>query len=317
MTKRASTRESLALAFELLKRIPNSRKVTASELHEELKHAGIVRDIRTIQRNLEMLCEHFEVECDDRCKPYGYSFGKNNKGFSLPSLTPQESLLLALSEDYLSKLLPQNLMASMESLFQQAHYNLTPSTNNKKENAWLKKVRVVRETQPLLPPKIDRKVFSNISDALFHDFFLNVVYSNAQQEKKTALVMPLGIAQQGARLYLVCRFDGYENERSLAIHRISKATLSTFKFQRPKDFSLANYEADGRFGFGDGKKCIVEFSIEKNAGYHLLETPLSEDQTVIETDNLFHITATVIDSKQLDAWLKSFGSQVKSICKRS
>jgi hypothetical protein len=54
---------------------------------------------------------------------------------------------------------------------------------------------------------------------------------------------------------------------------------------------------------------VLEFCIDKNAGYHLIETPLSEDQVVAETSDFFCITATVIDSKQLDAWLKSFGCQ--------
>ncbi len=47
--------------------------------------------------------------------------------------------------------------------------------------------------------------------------------------------MPLGLAQQGQRMYLVCRFDGYNNERSIAVHRVRKATVSSFGFERPKE----------------------------------------------------------------------------------
>lgn len=97
MAKRASTHESLALAFEMLKRIPRSYKVTATELHEQLRQVGIERDIRTIQRNLEVLCEHFDIEKDDRSKPYGYSWIKGSEGLSMPNLSSQESLLLSFS----------------------------------------------------------------------------------------------------------------------------------------------------------------------------------------------------------------------------
>ena len=72
MAKRSDTLETVLLAVELMRRIPRGRKVTASELHCQLKDAGIERDLRTIQRQLEMLSEHFEIERDDRSKPYGY-----------------------------------------------------------------------------------------------------------------------------------------------------------------------------------------------------------------------------------------------------
>ncbi|MDW1821582.1 WYL domain-containing protein [Vibrio sp. Vb1018] len=315
MARRASTQETLALAFELLKRIPKSRQVTASELHEQLYNVGIERDIRSIQRNLEMLCDHFDIIRDERTKPYGYSWKKESNGFSLPRLTPQESLLLSLSEDYLSNLLPANVVSSLNGFFQEAKYNLHPSGSHNKERDWLKKVRVVSETQPLLPPKIDSEVFKNVSEALYQDRLLHLKYHNAKQEQRSAMVMPLGLAQQGPRLYLVCRFDGYDNERSLALHRIQRASISTFTFDRPKDFKLSQYDADGRFGFGEGKKIQINFRIDKDAGYHLLETPLSKDQCITEREDCFEITATVIDSLQLQMWLRGFGSRVSNIVK--
>ncbi|HCG5509686.1 TPA: WYL domain-containing protein [Vibrio parahaemolyticus] len=310
MARRASTQETLALVFELLKRIPKSRQVTASELHDQLQSVGIERDIRSIQRNLEMLCEHFDIVRDERTKPYGYSWKKESNGFSLPRLSPQESLLLSLSEDYLSNLLPANVVSSLEGFFQEARFNLHPSGSNNKERDWLKKVRVVSETQPLLPPKIDSEVFKNVSEALYHDRLLNLEYHNAKQEQRSAMVMPLGLAQQGARLYLVCRFDGYDNERSLALHRIEKASVSTFTFERPKDFKLSQYDADGRFGFGEGEKCRLEFKISKRAGFHLQETPLCKGQQLIESHQQYEVKALVVDSKQLRSWLNSFGSDI-------
>ena len=45
-----------------------------------------------------------------------------------------------------------------------------------------------------------------------------------------------------------------DNERSLALHHICKAQASTFSFERPKEFDLAQYDGDGRFGFGYGEK---------------------------------------------------------------
>lgn len=313
MAKRASTQDTLALAFELLKRIPKSHKVTASELHQQLHDVGIERDIRSVQRNLEMLCDHFDIVRDDRSKPYGYSWNKGSKGFSLAQLTPHESLLLSLAEEYLSNLLPANVFSALSSFFDEAKSNLTPTSSGSKEHDWLKKVRVVSETQPLLPPKIDDEVFRNVSEALYHDRLLNLDYYNSKKEHRTATLMPLGLAQQGARLYLVCRFEGYDNERSLALHRIQKATVSTFPFQRPTEFKLSQYDADGRFGFGEGVMCRLEFDITRQAGFYLTETPLSVDQQITLQDNSYHLKATVTHSKQLKRWLNGFEEQVWNI----
>ncbi|MCA0936658.1 WYL domain-containing protein [Vibrio alginolyticus] len=310
MAKRASTQESLVIAFEILKRIPKSHQTTAKELHKQLEEIGLKRELRTVQRTLEMLCEHFDIVKDDRTKPYGYKWDRNSESIALQKLAPQEALLLALSQDYLANLLPANLLSSLDGFFQEAKYQLNPSSDNNKEREWLKKVAVVSETQPLLPPKIDSGVFREISEALYHNRLLNIEYYNARQEHKSAIVMPLGLAQQGHKLYLVCRFDGYDNERSLAIHRISKAVSSTFTFDRPKSFKLSQYDADGRFRFGEGEKCTLSFSITKQAGFHLTETPLSKDQTISELDTHYNVVATVVRSKQLQLWLDGFGESV-------
>lgn len=314
MAKKSSTQESLALAFEILKRIPKSHQITARELHQQLQHIGIERDLRTIQRNLEMLCDHFDILRDERSKPYGYRWNKNSEGMALPKLSAQEALLLSLAEEYLIKLLPANITASLDGFFQESKHKLNPTSDNTKEREWLKKVRVVSETQPLLPPKISTEAFNSISEALFHDRLLNIEYYNAKQEQKSALVMPLGLAQQGQRMYLVCRFDGYDNERSIAVHRVRKATVSSFGFERPKDFKLSQYDADGRFGFGEGELVKLSFLVNERVGNYLLETPLSEDQKVInKNEGKLEVIATVVKSKQLENWLTGFGDDIRSI----
>ncbi|EGQ7973134.1 WYL domain-containing protein [Vibrio parahaemolyticus] len=312
MAKRASTHESLVVAFELLKRIPKSHQVTARELHQQLEHIGIERELRTIQRNLELLCEHFDIIRDERSKPYGYRWNKETGGMTLPKLSAQEALLLNLAEEYLIKLLPANITASLDGFFQEAKYKLNPTNGNSKEREWLKKVRVVSEMQPLLPPKIETEVFSTISEALYHDRLLNIDYYNTKQVQKSALVMPLGLAQQGQRMYLVCRFDGYDNERSIAVHRVSKATVSSFGFERPKEFKLSQYDADGRFGFGEGEKISLELEVKNELALLLSETPISTDQNITQLGDIYKISATVVDSKLLGQWLSGFGDLVIS-----
>ncbi|KLV03646.1 transcriptional regulator [Photobacterium aquae] len=315
MTSRTNTQESLTLAFEILKRIPRHRKITAPELHTQLQEIGIERSIRTIQRNLEMLSENFELDRDTRSKPYGYSWRKMSNGLSANYLTTQESLLLSLAEQYLKLILPTKILSSLESYFDEARYNLEHNPANTRAKSWRNKIRVVSETIPLLAPQMDPEVLSLISEALYEDRLITVEYYNAEHKRHTATVMPLGLAQQGVRLYLVCRFDGFDNERTLAIHRIKKVVVSTFNFKRPQDFTLEKYDTDGRFGFGEGDSCFIEFLITKKAGFHLLETPLSKDQIIEECEGHYKISATVIDSLQLERWIRGFGSDITLLSK--
>lgn len=315
MAKRSDTKETVLLALELMRRIPRKRQVTTTELCKQLEDTNIKRDLRTIQRQLDMLSEHFDIERDDSSKPFKYCWKERSQGMALMSLTEQESLMLALAEQHLKGLLPANLMKSMDGFFKQAHTNLDADVNAKREKEWLSKVRVVSTTQPLLPPKIKPGVFEQVSNALYSNLWLKVSYKNASGKSTEAEVMPLGLAQQGPRLYLVCRFRDYDNERSLALHRIESAKATEFNFERPKDFDLEKFDNDGRFGYGEGKHISLTFRIEKEAGFHLLESALSKDQQVKELKDAYEITATVVDTAQLDWWLRGFGDAVSKLKK--
>lgn len=314
MGNRPETLESLLLALELLRRIPRHGKITAQQLQQQLEHAGMRRDKRTIQRLLQTFSDHAFIHCDNRQRPYGYSSPKHAAALVVPNLSAQESLLLRLAEEHLRPLLPTRLMKSMEGFFAQARQNLGPTSNAKLEREWSSKVRVIATNQPLLPPKIAEGVMETVSDALYRNHWLRVDYRNSHGKRSEAEVMPLGLAQQGPRLYLVCRYRGYDNERSLAIHRILSASVSTLSFNRPKDFDLKRYDDDGRFGFGKGERIHLSFHITRSAGLQLQETPLSVDQKIEELDDgWLKVTATVVDSMVLRRWLRGFGDVVTNI----
>ena len=207
-------------------------------------------------------------------------------------------------------------MQSMNSFFTQARRNLGGNSNARLEREWPRKVRVVATGQPLLPPTYAPGVLEEVSDALYANQWLDLDYKNASGKHQSIKVMPLGLAQQGSRLYLVCRYEGFDNERSLALHRIRKAQKSTLTFERPAEFDLQRYDNDGRFGFGEGKKIRLKFCIRHEAGFHLMETPLSKDQQVRKLEEgWLEITATVVDSLMLEQWMMGFGDRVKEIHK--
>ena len=315
MAPRNDSLDTALLLMEILKRIPRQRRVTAAELHKQLAAHGYDRNIRTIQRHLDTLSTAFGLERDERSKPFGYRWMEQAPALSLPGLTAQESLLLQLAQAHLHALLPPRLLRSMEPYFEQAGRNLDAGAlpgdaQARSARQWLRKVRVVPTSQPLLPPKIDPAVFEEVTTALQDNRWLQVQYRNAAQQESDACVMPLGLVQQGTSLYLVCRFDGYDNERNLALHRMHAAEAQLRSFTYPDDFDLARYEADGRFGYGDGARIQLRLCITKPAGLHLTEARLSEDQHVQEHAEHYTITATVVDSAMLTWWLRGFGEDV-------
>ncbi len=316
-TSKRATFDTLRFTLELLKRIPRGHKVSAPELHKALTEAGFQRDLRTVQRQLDELAQEFDIERDDRSKPYGYQWKSNARGLSVPGLNEKESLLLALAEQHLRNLLPVEVMRSMHPFFEQARRNLAvpierpPSV--RKARDWLDKVRVVSTTQPLLPPRISPQVFDAVTAALYANTWLDVQYSNAAGVKTQTAVMPLALAQQGTRLYLVCRFKDYHDDRMLALNRVASAKATGLPFERPADFDLDGFEERGGFGFGHGRKIKLEFLIDKLTGVHLLESKVSADQVEEEEGDCYRIRATVTDSEQLKWWLRGFGSAVKVV----
>ena len=311
MAKRSDSLETNLLSIELLRRIPRSGKISTPELHRQLAEAGFARDIRSIQRLLESLSAHFDIERDDRSKPYGYRWKSNSKGLAVASLNAQESMLLMMAQEHLRYLLPSRLMKSMDGYFKQAQQNLATGHHARLEKEWPGKARVIATTQPLLPPKIDPAVFEAVSEALYSNLWLEVDYQNASGQRGKRQVMPLGLAQQAERMYLACRFEGFQDDRSIALHRILSARLTTLTFERPKGFNLKQFDQEGRFSFGHGQRVRLSFRTDAANAFHLQETPLAEDQQVRRIkDGHFEITATVMDSRLLEVWLKGFGDRV-------
>jgi predicted DNA-binding transcriptional regulator YafY len=307
--------EKLNVPLELLRRIPRNRSIKTTELQAQLEAIGIKRDIRSIQRQLNDLCRQFpDIQCDPEGRANSYSWKENSRGFFLPSLSPQESLILNLAERYLDNLLPPGMKRSMKTFFDQARINLGPVTKSKTEREWLKKVRVVSDTQPRLAPKIQAGVFEAVSEALYANQWIEVKYRKPNGEVRTWKVMPLGLAQQEKRLNLVVQFDGYTDYRYLALHRMQSVINLKLLFERPSDFDLEKYDVEEqRFGVSKGKAIHLKFWASPKVGALLVETPLSEDQEVETVEDGLVISATVMETEVLIRWLRGFGKDVRDI----
>lgn len=308
MAERKENMEGLVMTLELLKRIPSSRWVTIKDVQAELQEqdARFIRSERNYQKMFRKLVNEGLIDEDDSSKPHRFKSNETSKRLTVRNLNAKEALLLTLAERQLRPLLPAKLMKSMDSFFVEARSQLSEKAPAQLEREWLAKVRTICTTQPLLPPKVDGEAFQQVSDALFANQWLDLIYKSANGKKANNYkVMPLGLVQQGPRMYLACRFDGYDDNRSLALHRMLSAKASTLNFERPIDFDLDNVNEDLSFSDGPPKMVRLSFVIDKANGLHIVECPLSTDQQVVELDDGYEITATVADTDLLDRWLSS------------
>ena len=120
------------------------------------------------------------------------------------------------------------------------------------------------------------------------------------------------MVQRGGVIYLVCLFAGYKDIRFLPLHRVEKAEMLHLPSRMPKDFSIDKYIASGAFGFVATGSITLTAIFSREAGEHLMESPLSTDQTLTQLeDGRLKVRATVPESKQLSWWLLGLGDGVE------
>ncbi len=314
MPVRPPKHDTLLRQWQMLRLIPRSPiKITAGEIKDRLSADGFNIAKRTIERDLMSLSEIFPLLCDDRDKPFGWSWNKQSIPLDVPSLGNSEALAFKLIEQYLSGLLPHSVLETIGPYFRMAELRLAALPSKSGPQSWINKIRVVPPTQPLLPPTIRAEIQQNVGDALLCDRQLHVLYRTRDSETATeATIHPLAIIQRGAVTYLAATFFKYEDIRLLALHRIEQADILDEPVIRPKKFDVDRYIASGALGWGDGERIRLEARFLADAAQHLYETPLSEDQVIAtDGDSWVRLTATVANTPQLSWWLLGFGNTVE------
>ena len=308
--------DTLLRQWHMLRMIPrHPHKITAKALHEKLQGEQFDVTKRTVERDLIALSELFPLVSDERDKPYGWSWSKDAKVFNLPGLSRNEALTMAMVEQHLNNLLPASTLSQLQPYFKAARQQLSGIPQNERTRSWLKKVRTVPASQPLLPPDIRPSVQQTVYEALLADRQLEIRYlKRGETQAVEYRIHPLAAVQRGAVTYLYCRIFDYEDLRTLALHRIQSATLLEETAKAPTGFSIDDEINSGKFGFGEGKQMKLEAIFCNGAGDHLFETPLSSDQSLAELEGgSVKLVATVNDTPQLSWWLLGLGDGVEVI----
>ena len=299
--------------WETLRKIPRyPSKISPPKLREKLLAEGYDITLRSVQRDLEALSEHFPISRDD-FRPSGWFWMKGAEPAEIPGMDPHLAITFRLVEQQLKDQLPQTTLKALAGHFKAAR-GVLAKLRDEGLPAWADKVRVIPRGQSQLAPKVDEAVLSAVYEALLQEKCLRIRYKNRAGKVSDGEVSPIGLVYRDAMPILICTWVKYPDDiRQLALHRFISAENIDKKRKRPKGFSLSAYIDEGMMGFPLNKKPIqLVARFAEGAAPNVLEAPLTADQsTTTNEDGSVTVKARLVDTRVLRAWLLSFGPMVE------
>ncbi len=308
--------DTLMRQWQMLRLVPrHPGKISTAELKQRLADEGFDTTQRTIQRDLMTLSDIYPLTCDDRNRPFGWSWMAEADVMDIPGMDSHTALAFWLASQHLEPLLPKTTVRQLQPHFKTAAHVLDSIPTDKGAPAWRNKVRVLHRGPKLKTPAIASDVQNQIYDALLRNCCLAITYSPRWQEgKKEYEINLLGLVFKDGITYLVCSMWDYPDIRLLTLHRIRAAEVLDKPVTAPSGFDLDTYIVSGELDFAVGGDIQLKALFSSDVAFHLSERPLSDDQTIIEQkDSQMLVTANVQDTSELRWWLLGFGDQVEVV----
>lgn len=293
--------------ISILSKLSRYRKISTTEIKTHLETEGINVTLRTIQRDLVELSQIFPVICDDS-KPMGWQLERGAE-LTVPNFDLTTSITFILLDKYLSNLLPQDMLERLQPFVKTARSFLREDKQIS-EAKWPSKIALAGKGLPLITGSIDDGIISTLYSATLHEHQIEIEYdSMTSGEIKAFLFHPHAIIVRDERLYLIGRYDNYDDIRQIAFHRITSATELTKKANIKPDFNLKSFMATGKHNVIRNDDFLnIELWGTPVLAKLLNETPLSKEQIITPFENDYKITAKVEDSDELRHWLLSMSS---------
>jgi len=306
----AKHQTTLARQWDILRSLPSRPPgITNLEISRELEKRGHSVTKRTVERDMEQLSTLFqEIQCNDISKPYGWYWFRDSR-IEFPGMDFTEAMSLGLLEDVMSKMLPTSLTKGMEPRFNQANQFLEQLTDNPNAH-WSDLVKYEPGGFPLLPPTVEQSVFDIIQSSLLTKTQIEIQYQspNSDTPSKSNLT-PLALIFQGNRPYLIACKENY-SPIPYAVQRIQSIKPTKTAATPPADFTLKSFLASGGSQFGDQQTITLKATLSEDLSNILKETPISTDQKITTRSGIHHLTASAIQSWQLEFWILSQGDRI-------
>lgn len=302
--------DALLRHWAMLRLIPrHPRRIDSGRIRDELERQGYTITLRSIQRDLNKLSAVLPL-CSDQSKPQGWWWEADADLLEIPGLDPQAALVFKMAEQHLKQVLPASTLDALRPWFRAANGVLDALPDG--IGGWMGKVRILPNGPPLIPPSINQDVQSAIYHALFENRRLALSYRPRGAEiAKAYEINPMAVVQRGHLIYIVCTLWDYSNPMLMLMHRVESAVVMDTPATCPEGFDVDEYIAEGELGYRVGPPILLRTVLDPSLEQVFSETRLAEDQALERiNDGKILISATVQDTKELRAWLRSFGRLV-------
>ena len=306
--------ETLMRQWQMLRLVPRSpSKMATTEIKQRLADEGFNVTQRTIQRDLMTFSSIFPLSCDDRDKPFGWSWMSDADVMDIPGMDSHTALAFYLASEHLESMLPVGTVQHLKPHFESAKHVLDAIKTESGAPAWKDKVRVLHRGPRLTPPRIITEVHEEVYEALLLNRQLNISYkSRGYNKPREYNINPLGLVLKDGLFYLVCTFGDYADVRLLTLHRMESAKKLDIPCQIPNGFSLDAYISTGELYFAIGGDIKLKARVSKQVAFHLEERPLNVDQKLTDSgDKSWFLEVTVQDTNELRWWLMGFGENIE------
>ncbi len=306
---------------QILRHLPREpRSITVSRLRDLLLDQGIDVNVRTLQRDMNSLSEVFIGIDSSRNLDNSLSWfwREDAPNLQLSGLSINQALSFYMVKQYLAPLLPSITLDELAPFFEQAEATLDAIQENNLAK-WSQKVAVVPPNQPLQPPEYDLAINKTVRLALLSEKQLDILYERGDGEIKRYQINPVGMVVRNIISYLIATKTDTSEIRMFAMHRMRNASVLSTDAMMPNNFQLKDYIDKGHMGFNmsgesDVNQVCIKLKFRQSASKHLLETPISNDQTISAIDSATNlVTATVPENEQLIWWILSFGNHVEVV----
>lgn len=294
----------------ILKMFPTRGKVSTTTIRDRLiNEYGIETSLRTIQRDLVSLeANEFPLDCDNN-NPAGWSWRKDAPAFGISNMDPVTALTFKLAEKHLERMFPRGTMAVLDPYFKAASERIK-LTAESSLSRWPDKVKVVSRNLPMIYPRIADDIMDKVYSAVLEEYRFKAQYRTADGRVKEYGVNPLGMAFVEGLTYLIATLNEHDDPKLLLLHRILEVNPTDIPVTVPEGFALEEYSRELSFPIGDDIKLKVLFHDQADID-RLRETPISDDQKIIEMKGGWQLQATTGNSYQLRWWLRGYGERVE------
>jgi len=113
--------DTLMRQWQMLRMIPrHPLKILTPDLIQRLADEGFETTQRTIQRDLIRLSDIYPLTCDERGKPFGWSWMADADVMDIPGMDSHTALAFWLAEQHLETLLPKATLRQLQAHFKTA-----------------------------------------------------------------------------------------------------------------------------------------------------------------------------------------------------